>query len=91
MGRWLQREESELHIVATYNLLFNASILVDEGLGYALCYDKLINTQGSNLCFRPFSPQLEAPGFIVWKKYQVFSKAANIFLQSLRELLETET
>lgn len=90
LGRWLQREESELHIVATYNLLFNASLLVDEGLGYALCYDKLINTQGSNLCFRPLSPQLEAPGFIIWKKYQVFSKAANIFLQYLRELLETE-
>lgn len=90
LGRWLQREESELHIVATYNLLFNASLLVDEGLGYALCYDKLINTQGSNLCFRPLSPQLVAPGFIVWKKYQVFSKAANIFLQYLREMLETK-
>lgn len=90
LGRWLQREESELHIVATYNLLFNASLLVDEGLGYALCYDKLINTQGSNLCFRPLSPQLEAPGFIVLKKYQMFSKAANIFLQSLKELLENE-
>ena len=90
LNQWLQREESELHIVATYNLLFNASLLVDEGLGYALCYDKLINTKGSNLCFRPFSPGLEARGFIVWKKYQVFSKAANIFLQYLRELLETE-
>ena len=90
LGRWLQREESELHIVATYNLLFNASLLVDEGLGYALCYDKLINTQGSNLCFRPFSPQLEAPGFIVWKKYQMFSKAANTFLQCLKELLQDE-
>ncbi len=90
LGRWLQREESELHIVATYNLLFNASLLVDEGLGYALCYDKLINTQGSALCFRPFLPQLEASGYIVWKKYQVFSKAANIFLQCLREMLETE-
>ena len=89
LNQWLQREESELHIVATYNLLFNASLLVDEGLGYALCYDKLINTQGSNLCFRPFSPRLEARGFIVWKKYQVFSKAANIFLQYLREMFET--
>lgn len=79
LNQWLQREESELHIVATYNLLFNASLLVAEGLGYALCFDKLINTQGSNLCFRPLYPQLEAPGFIVWKKYQVFSKAANIF------------
>ena len=87
LERWLHREESELHIVATYNLLFNASLLVDKGLGYALCYDKLINTQGSNLCFRPFSPRLEAPGFIVWKKYQMFSKAANAFLQSLKEFL----
>lgn len=90
LNQWLQREESELHIVATYNLLFNASLLVDEGLGYALCYDKLINTHGSNLCFRPFDPSLEARGFIVWKKYQVLSKAANIFLQYLRELLNTE-
>ncbi len=90
LKRWLQREESELQIVATYNLIFNASLLVDEGLGYALCYDKLINTQGSNLCFLPFSPRLEARGFIIWKKYQVFSKAANFFLQYLRELLEAE-
>ena len=90
LNQWLQREKSELHIVATYNLLFNASLLVDEGLGYALCYDKLINTKGSDLCFRPFSPRLEAHGFIVWKKYQVFSKAANIFLQYLREMLEAE-
>lgn len=90
LNQWLQREESELHIVATYNLLFNASLLVDEGLGYALCYDKIINTQGSNLCFRPFSPQLRVRGFIVWKKYQVFSKAGGIFLQHLRELLDPD-
>ena len=90
LNQWLQREEAELHIVATYNLLFNASLLVEEGLGYALCFDKLIHTQGSNLCFRPFSPGLEARSWIVWKKYQVFSRAANIFLQYLREWLETE-
>ena len=88
LSHWLQREETELHIVATYNLIFNASLLVDEGLGYALCYDKLINTQGSNLCFGPFSLRLEARGFIVWKKYQVFSKAANLFLQCLNEMID---
>ena len=90
LNQWLGREESELNIVATYNLVFNASLLVDEGLGYALCYDKLVNTQGSNLCFRPFSPRLDAYGFIVWKKYQVFSKAANIFLQNLRSMFSEE-
>ncbi len=84
LGRWLQREESDLHIVATYNLIFNASLLVEEGLGYALCFDKLINTHGSDLCFRPLSPQLEARGLIVWKKYQVFSRAAEQFLRQIQ-------
>lgn len=87
LGRWLQKKEEDLHIVATYNLVFNASLLVGEGLGYALCYDKLINTQGTNLCFRPFSPPLDVHGYIIWKKYQVFSKAASAFLQALRALL----
>lgn len=90
LDQWFGRKEPELNIVATYNLVFNASLLVDEGLGYALCYDKLINTTGSNLCFRPLSPRLNAHAFIVWKKYQVFSKAANIFLQNLRSMFSEE-
>lgn len=88
LSQWLKKELSKLNVVATYNLVFNASLLVDEGLGYALCFDKLINTQGSRLCFRPFSPQLEASACIVWKKYQIFSKAAGRFLDCLRDLLE---
>ena len=87
LSRWLRRELSRLNVVATYNLVFNASLLVDEGLGYALCFDKLINTRGSGLCFRPLDPPLEAPACIVWKKYQVFSKPAAAFLQCLREML----
>lgn len=90
LNQWLQRDESQLHIAATYNLIFNASLLVDEGLGYALCYDKLINTKDGNLCFRPLYPRLEVKGYIVWKKYQVFSKAAELFLQYLRKILENK-
>lgn len=84
LSQWLGKDLSRLNVVATYNLVFNASLLVDEGLGYALCFDKLINTQGSSLCFKPFSPVLEAPACIVWKKYQMFSKAADVFLKELR-------
>lgn len=51
LNQWLQRDESQLHIAATYNLILNTSLFIDEGLGYALCYEKLINTNGSNLCF----------------------------------------
>lgn len=35
------KELSELEIVATYNLLFNASLMVEEGLGYAIGLDKI--------------------------------------------------
>lgn len=87
IASWLNRDISKLNIVATYNLVFNASLLVDEGLGYALIFDKLINTEGSNLCFRPLSPQLDAAARIVWKRYQVFSKAAECFLQKLQDII----
>lgn len=36
----------KLHIVATYNLLFNATIMVEKGIGYALGIDRLVNTTG---------------------------------------------
>ncbi len=86
LSQWLQRELSGLNVVATYNLVFNASLLVDEGIGYALCLNQLINTSGSHLCFRPLSPKLEASACIVWKKYQVFSRAARVFFRELQEL-----
>ena len=86
---WFNKPVSELNIVATYNLIFNASLLVDEGLGYAITYDKLINTSGdSNLCYRPISPILENGMYIVWKKYQIFSKAAERFLSKLQSTIE---
>lgn len=89
LSAWLKRDLSKLNIVATYNLLFNASLLVDEGLGYAIVLDKIINiTENSNLCFRPLTPKMEAELHIIWKKYQIFSKAAEKFMLKLKELQE---
>lgn len=89
---WINKELSELEIVATYNLLFNASLMVEEGLGYAIGLDKIINTSGNTkLCFRPLSPKTEAGMHIVWKKYQVFSKASEKFIEKIKLLLLTES
>ena len=88
ISKWFGKDLSQLNIVATYNLVYNASLLVDEGMGYALCLDKLINTTGdSKLCFRPLYPPLEASLNIIWKKYQVFSRASETFLRHLQESL----
>ena len=80
---WFQSDFDKLNIVATYNLIYNASIMVKSGIGYAVCLDKLINTHGSSLCFVPLKPKLEAELNIVWKKGQIFSPASRIFLDML--------
>lgn len=86
MVHWMQRDISKLQVVATYNLVFNASLLVEEGLGYALCFDKLINVTGdSRLCFRPLFPKMEAEASIIWKRYQAFPKAAQKFIEALQK------
>ena len=85
--RWLRKEPSELHTVATYNLIYNASLMVDEGMGYAFTLDKLVNTTGSNLCFRPLKPKMELGMYLVWKKSQLFSRAAELFLEQLQAQL----
>lgn len=86
---WLKRNLEELNITATYSLLFNGSLMVKDGLGYALCLDRIINTAGSDLCFRPLSPAVETEIHLVWKKYQIFSKAAEKFLLKFRETIST--
>ncbi len=84
---YLKRDLSELEVVATYNLLFNASLMVEEGLGYAIGFDKIINTTGSSmLCFRPLSPRREESMSIIWKKYQVFSRASERFMDKMKSL-----
>ena len=86
MFAWLRKDISQLNIVATYDLIYNASRFVKMGFGYAITLDKLINTSGdSNLCFRPLYPVSEAGLCIVWKKYQVFSRAAEQFLRQIQE------
>lgn len=72
------------HVVSTYNLIYNAGLMVEAGIGYALCIDELINTAGSHpLTFRPLSPKLYSDVYLFTKKYQVFSKAAKLFLSRL--------
>ncbi len=90
MSRWLKRDPDKLNIAATYNLIYNASFLVEAGIGYAITLDKLINTTGdSHLCFRPLEPRLEANLDIIWKKHQLQSKAAGKFLETLERKLQT--
>lgn len=90
ISEWFLKSDEELNIVATGNLLYNMSLLVEEGAGYAITLDKIINTSGnSDLCFRPLYPELISHLDIAWKKYQVFPKCTEIFLERLKNCLHT--
>ncbi|NBK80295.1 LysR family transcriptional regulator [bacterium D16-76] len=82
--RWLGERLDSLHVVATFNLTYNAAVLVREGLGYVLAFDGLVDTSlESALCFRPLTPRLESKMYVVWRKYQMFSPAAQLLLEEL--------
>ena len=86
-------EYSSLNIIGTYNLIYNASLLVEDGLGYAVCFERLINTAGdSPLCIRPIVPEKKTAGYLIWKKYQVFSPAVQMFIDRIRTVIaQTES
>ncbi|HIW59800.1 MAG TPA: LysR family transcriptional regulator [Candidatus Anaerobutyricum avicola] len=85
-AEWFGEDFDRLDIVTTFNLIYNAAIMVEAGIGYALTIDRIVNTaESSNLCFRPLEPRLDSGLNVIWKKYQVFSSAAELFLNKLRE------
>ena len=81
---WFCKDLDKLNVVATYNLIYNASLMVEQGMGYAVGLKGIINTSGdSTLCFRPFFPILETHLDVAWKKNGELSKASKIFLERL--------
>lgn len=83
---WFGPLRSQLQIAATYNLCYNAAVMARQGVGCVVSLDGLVDTsEESLLCFRPLSPAIESGLDVVWKKYQVFSQAAELFLDRLRE------
>ena len=83
----LSCDKKKINIVGTYNLLFNGSLMVEEGIGYAICFDNIINVTGdSKLCFRPLSVEIRPKMSLVWKKNQVFTKLSEKFLDNIKNI-----
>lgn len=84
--RWFNKNQSKLDIAATHTLFYNAALMVEQGVGYMFTLDNLANTsQSSKLCFRPIEPSFYCSWALVWKKYQMFSPAAKLFLEKMQE------
>lgn len=87
---WMGDKAANLDIVATYTLLYNAAILVQEGIGAAICLDGIADiSSASGLCFRPFAPVLDVHMAVAWRKGGLFSTAASVFQKILHEEIVT--
>lgn len=84
-ANWFGPDYKNLHILGTYNLIFNAAVMVEEGLGYAFSLEKLVTTKEDGmLLFKPLRPALGFGSMLVWKKDQVQSPATEKFLELVR-------
>lgn len=87
LSLWLGGGFSHLKIISTHNLIYNAALMVKAGMGCALTIENLVNTADTELTFRRLKPLMKADLFLAWKKYQVFSKAGDLFLKYLQDTL----
>ena len=85
ISEWIGEDFKNLNVVTTFNLITTPAMMVEEGVGYTFTFDKLVNTTGDcNLCFRPLEPKFETGLYLVWKKYEIFTKASKVFLEEVQ-------
>ena len=84
-ARWAETELEQLNIAATYNVVYGEHVpFAKSGLGYVLTpRDPFFPETGSSCCFRPLDPPLQIQYALVWKRYSVFSRAAEAFLERI--------
>ncbi|WEV43969.1 LysR family transcriptional regulator [Lactobacillus sp. ESL0684] len=87
INQWLGSSFKKLNVVATYNLLYNASLLAQARVGSAICLDGIINTVDTDLVFIPLVPRQTAQVCLIWSKALTLSPAVQKFLTELKLLL----
>lgn len=86
IASWLGVDSDKLHIFASHNLLTNASLLVERGLGYAICVSGSYSIrETSSTCFVPFAPERTTGHVMAWKKNRIFSSATSLFIQFIKD------
>ena len=69
LSGWLGHACGALNIVCTYNLAYNAALMVAAGLGSAICIDGLVpSAYADRVAFRPFAPAVASDAYLAWRK-----------------------
>lgn len=82
---WFRGYMDELNIVASSNLSTNASVLVEQSLGYALIVEgSMPFLDKSKATYRPLYPERSTTSVLAWKKHQPFSLAVTKFIEHIQ-------
>ena len=85
LAGWLGCPFGRLEVVATYNLIYNAAVFVESGLGSAICIDGMIPQEfAGSVVFRPFAPALVSDVYLAWRKNSALSPAASTLVSAVR-------
>ena len=77
--------------IDNYNILSNTVLLVEEGLGVAVCLNGALAIHHSpQLRFVPLVPERPIRGVLIWKKNHVFNPATSLFVQMVQRYGESE-
>ena len=86
LKNWFGNVYDKMDVYATYNLLYNAAMMVRKNMGAALCID--LENNFDDLKFIPLSPKLEFSTVLVWKKNQIHSAITKSFIEFSKEYIK---
>ena len=75
----------QFQTAGTYSLLYNASLMAEDGIGCVVGLDHIINTEGTDLVFIPFVPEYRPPLFLIYKKYQTMPAHIAMLINEIRK------
>lgn len=85
IANWFGVEIERLKIIASHNLLTNALLMVERGLGYAICVRGAYTIRSNDrIVFVPFTPERTTGHVLVWKKNRVFTTATSLFIELIK-------
>lgn len=82
---WAKERFPKLKLEGSFRLSYNGSVFARENLGILLTFKDLINTEGTDMVFRPLSPELKSELYLIWNRYQAFTPIAEKFLEQIKK------
>lgn len=83
---WFGGSMEKFNVIGSYNLIYNASVLIRSGVCSTISFDELANTSPeSDLTFVPLEPEVQSEAVLAWRKDFRLSKQAELLLEEIKK------